>query len=329
MNQTPIFTLPTYLRAGIFAPFALALMLACGSDIDAPSDPTTTTSGGGGATSGTSANGGEGGSGGSVGTGGDGGEGLCTIPANATVGLLKHTNDSFGGYTLLAPNGSTRSYLLDECGQVVHQWQHGSRPGQSTYLLENGDLLRAEKVGGMTFQAGGSGGRVVRYNWEGDTLWTFAYSTDTYRQHHDVELLPNGNVLLIAWEKKTAAEATAAGRDPSLLAQNELWPDHIIEVVPEGPADGKIVWRWNSWDHLIQDHDPNQANYGAPSEHPELIDINFASSGNADWLHINSIDYNAAHDQIILSAHNLNEVWIIDHSTTSSEAASHQGGNSG
>ena len=99
MNHFPTFTLATYQRAGILAPFAFALMLACGSGVDAPSDATTTASGGGGATSSTSANGGAGGSGGSVGTGGDGGENLCTIPENATVGLLKHTSGSFGGYT--------------------------------------------------------------------------------------------------------------------------------------------------------------------------------------------------------------------------------------
>ena len=34
-------------------------------------------------------------------------------------------------------------------------------------------------------------------------------------------------------------------------------------------------------------------------------------------------------DQIVLSNHNLSEIWIIDHSTTTLEAASHSGGNSG
>ena len=48
-----------------------------------------------------------------------------------------------------------------------------------------------------------------------------------------------------------------------------------------------------------------------------------------DWMHTNSVAYNADLDQIMLSIHGFNEVWIIDHSTTSDEAASHQGGRCG
>ena len=67
-------------------------------------------------------------------------------------------------------------------------------------------------------------------------------------------------------------------------------------------------------------------------DHPELIDINFGeteTSTLADWLHTNSIDYNEEFDQILLSVHNFNEIWVIDHSTTTEEAAKHIGGNSG
>jgi hypothetical protein len=46
----------------------------------------------------------------------------------------------------------------------------------------------------------------------------------------------------------------------------------------------------------------------------------------ADWLHTNSIDYQAELDLILLSTPNLDEIWVIDHSTTSAEAASHSGG---
>ena len=82
------------------------------------------------------------------------------------------------------------------------------------------------------------------------------------------------------------------------------------------------------WDHLIQDFDPSKANYGDVEDHPELVDINFGSY-SSDWLHSNSIDYNEEFDQILLSVHNFHEIWIIDHSTTTEEAAGHTGGNSG
>ena len=44
---------------------------------------------------------------------------------------------------------------------------------------------------------------------------------------------------------------------------------------------------------------------------------------------MNSVDYNAALDQIVVSVHEFSEIWIIDHSTTTAEAAGHTGGRSG
>jgi len=60
-----------------------------------------------------------------------------------------------------------------------------------------------------------------------------------------------------------------------------------------------------------------------------LIDLNYTTSASPDWLHSNSVDYNADLDQIILSVRNYSELWVIDHSTTTAEAAGHTGGNSG
>ena len=50
---------------------------------------------------------------------------------------------------------------------------------------------------------------------------------------------------------------------------------------------------------------------------------------NPDWTHVNSVDYNAALDQIVVSVHEFSEIWIIDHSTTTALAAGHTGGRSG
>lgn len=46
-------------------------------------------------------------------------------------------------------------------------------------------------------------------------------------------------------------------------------------------------------------------------------------------MHFNAVDYNSTLDQLIISCPTLNEVWIIDHSTTSAEVSGHTGGISG
>lgn len=49
----------------------------------------------------------------------------------------------------------------------------------------------------------------------------------------------------------------------------------------------------------------------------------------ADFLHTNSIAYNPVLDQIALSVSRFNELWVIDHGTTTAEAAGHSGGRAG
>jgi hypothetical protein len=176
---------------------------------------------------------------------------------------------------------------------------------------------------------GGPGGRVHQFDWDGNLLWDFLYSTEDHRLHHDIERLDNGNILMIAWERKTKEEAITAGRDTSLITDDELWQERIIEVEPAGFADANVIWEWEVWDHLVQDYDSTKANYGEVPKHPELIDLNYVFDGRADWLHMNAIDYNPKLDQIIASTPFLNEIWVIDHSTTTEEASGHTGGNGG
>jgi len=130
-------------------------------------------------------------------------------------------------------------------------------------------------------------------------------------------------------ETKTRAEAIAAGRNPDYVSNTGFIPDHIIEVQPTGPTSGDIVWEWHVWDHLIQDYDSSKANYGVVADHPELVDINYRTSSIGDWMHTNSIDYHEEFDQILLSVCYFDEIWVIDHSTTTAEAASHSGGRNG
>ncbi len=250
------------------------------------------------------------------------------LPAVATPDAMAPPRRSLDleGQILFAPMDSTITYLIDRSGAVNHTWASSAVPGAGVRWLGDGTILRTYKTDLWTF--GGTGGGVQKILWDGTVVWDYTYSSSTHVSHHDVRMLPNGDILLLAWEKKTPAEAIAAGRNPAHVPPNGVCPEHIIEVKPTGPMSGTIVWQWHVWDHLIQDYSASLPHYGAISDHPELIDINYGSM-DTDWLHCNSLDYNEQFDQILISCPYFNEVWVIDHSTTTAQAAGHTGGRYG
>jgi len=252
-----------------------------------------------------------------------------------TVGLVDIEADRAEGYMLVYPDQQGTLFLLNSCGELVHSWvDETSVPGNGARLISNGSIMRTyvdEDGGNPFFTAGGTGEKVQIKDWDNTILWDHEISSLMECIHHDAEVLPNGNVLVIAWELKTMQEAWNAGRDTVGFGYSSLWPDKIMELQPVGVDQANVVWEWHAWDHLIQDVDPARMNYGVISEHPELVDINhlYTSNVNPDWLHTNSIDHNPELDQIMLSVPYFNEIWVIDHSTTSAEASGHSGGNSG
>ncbi len=253
---------------------------------------------------------------------------FTTLAQQRTVGLfLNDTTLAFRGYTLFAPITYGTTYLINNDGLSIKSWTSNYNPGLAAYFLESGNLLRACRLQGQSFAGGGAGGRIEMHNWDGSLVWQYEYANAQHLQHHDMKMLPNGNVVMIAWEAKTSAQAIAAGRNPTLTPANGLWPDHLIEVNP----GGTIVWEWHVWDHLVQDFDAAKPNYGAVANHPELIKLNYVQGTPVrDWNHINAIDYNTRFDQLLVSVHNnFSEIWVIDHSTTTAEAAGHTGGRYG
>jgi len=244
---------------------------------------------------------------------------LLSIPASA---------QKWGYATLIARLNANYVQLVDTNSVVVKQWNNlPGNTGYSAYLTEGGDLWRTAVVPGNSFQTAAAHGRIQKIAWDGTILFDYTYSTANHCLHHDISPMPNGNVLVFAYVRKTAAEVQAAGA----TINQERWTERILELQPTGLNTANIVWEWNLWDHLVQNLYPNRNNY-QPSilANPGRLNINYNNSGNnRDWIHMNSIDYNAELDQIVVSSRYMYEVWVIDHSTTTAEAATSSGGNSG
>lgn len=249
-----------------------------------------------------------------------------------TVGLVQQdTGTTENGYILFAPLSDSVTYLMDKCGRKVHTWKTSYAPGASVYLLPDGNLLRPGRYFNAVFASspGGMGGMIQKIDWDGNVVWSYLISDSVHQQHHDVKGLPNGNVLVISWERKTIAQATAAGRNP-IHNNKSVWSETVFELQPVGTNQANIVWEWHVWDHLVQDFDNTKANFGVVKESPEKIDLNYTPKDTTeDWMHFNSIDYNPYFDQVVVNSPNFNEFYVIDHSTTTAEAATGTGGKSG
>ena len=261
-----------------------------------------------------------------------------------TVGLFVNAPGVQDGYTLFNATLNPTTHLIDNNGQEVHAWT-GTGGATSVYLQDNGSILRNTILAPpqRAFGSNGSTGKIEIIDWNNTPVWSYTLANAKYQLHHDSILLPNGNILAIAWERLSRAEAIALGRDPAKLnpaTNSELWPESILEIKPDlvTGSGGSIVWEWHMKDHLVQSYDAGKANYVKAQDivkYPQRINLNFVPSGTgadtniADWAHFNAIAYNAKTDQILVSSREFSEVWMIDHSTTTAQAAGKTGGKSG
>ncbi|MEN0003869.1 MAG: aryl-sulfate sulfotransferase, partial [Bacteroidota bacterium] len=236
---------------------------------------------------------------------------LCSFRSSAQTGIQLNTSEALESYTLIENNIGT--YLIDNCGEVVNYWDTPTTDLHPK-LLPNGDLLY------ITF------GAIEVVDWNG------LYVKGLYHGDPDLELvyevipLENGNYLSLGRRDFSIEQFEAIGYNYG--SGNPSSPTVVDVVVELDGQTGDIVWEWNISDHVIQERDANAPNYGSISSSPELLDLDAIEI--FDWTFyesfmINGMDYNPDLDQIALSVRKISEVIIIDHSTTTEEAAGHTG----
>ena len=93
-------------------------------------------------------------------------------------GVVASTKGHAKGYKLFAQIASDMFYLIDEKGQVVHTWKckYGTGPA---YLMDNGHIFTTGRdPNSVVFAGGGQGGYLLEYDWNGNLLWEYKYSSD-------------------------------------------------------------------------------------------------------------------------------------------------------
>jgi hypothetical protein len=231
----------------------------------------------------------------------------------------------WNGLTYYSNMGTTSGYLMDTSSVNVKTYTFTGGTSYSTHFMPGGNFFRSVQVPGNPLTGGGMSGRMQKLDYNGNILWDYSYYSSTYSTHHDHCVLPNGNVLVICYDVRNSTDLANAGCTSTLTS---IRSEKIMEWQPVGTNSVNVVWEWKLWDHTVQNLNSSLSNY-QPSivDHPELMNINYKTTN--DWWHMNGIDYNPLLDQIAISSHNMNEWYIIDHSTSTAEAASHSGGVAG
>ena len=233
------------------------------------------------------------------------------------AGVIHYDQGAAEKYWLLNPLSSDKTYLLNNCGEIINEWQSIYDRTLTNHLDSDGSLWRSGGIASSTFLAGGISGAIEKFDWQGNLLWTFKLANDSLHIHHDFEVLPNGHFLVVAWELVNSDDLIGFGREMPPNGFQYFYSEQILEINPDNNFE--VVWTWRALDHYVQDKDSLLLNYGTPATNPSKLDINlndFDVSNYLDWLHINSIDYNEEEDLIVASCHGIDEIIILDHSTT-------------
>ena len=192
----------------------------------------------------------------------------------------------FQGYTLFTVTGGSPNQmefstkLIDNDFNIINEWNSGFSPASMAYLLPDSTLLYPCRKENPSIEVGATGGRIIKYDWEGNILWD--WTSEDYDLHHDIEPLPNGNILLIGIEP--ISQGVSA--------------DVILEIRPFGTDNAEILWEWHVWDHR-------------GSNNPYKFDENVPYD-KEDWNHFNSIHLNNNGDRIYLSSRKWSEFYVIE-----------------
>ncbi len=224
---------------------------------------------------------------------------------------------AYEGYTMFTPMLGRNTYLIDMNGEVINTWPipaswRDPEIRESARLLEDGTLVRMKTIGD-----GSMPGTYQLVDWDGTIIWEHEHDREDLSGHHDYRIIWNPKLqqrtLMYTATRVTSHEdVMALGADPALREDYASRPDGLVEV----DMDGNIVWEWNISDHVVQDVNPELPGYGAVSDHPGKLDLNFGPGVNGNWIHSNAFDYNEDLDHVVINNSRMSEFYVIDHGAT-------------
>ncbi len=168
-----------------------------------------------------------------------------------------------------------------------------------------------------------------------------------HSEHHDFKKIFNKRlgketIMFVNMKYLPTAEVLKLGVNTT-RTQRPTYPTAVaMDCISEVDIQTKqLVWEWCFQDHLIQNFDPAAQNYAADIANQSYggdveeafyrrLDVNVRTNQgtvgpHSDWTHINSMDYNADRDEVVLNSRQHSEFFVVDHNTTIAEAKGKKG----
>ncbi|MEE2776119.1 MAG: aryl-sulfate sulfotransferase, partial [Acidobacteriota bacterium] len=181
--------------------------------------------------------------------------------------------------------------LLDSAGTPVWYYLGDSRVSDFEQLANGNLLLITQDF------------RLVEIDWLGNTQRTWvaarrpqgpaadAIGVDALTFHHDVEELPNGNLMVLGSEIREIDDYYTSETDPDAPRRRQrVVGDVILEIERD---TGSVVWSWHAFDHL----DPFRIGYESFSGYWERRGF----PNTVDWSHANTLLHDPTDDSLIVN----------------------------
>ncbi|HEV2464026.1 MAG TPA: aryl-sulfate sulfotransferase [Acidobacteriaceae bacterium] len=232
------------------------------------------------------------------------------VTTTTASGMTPQSGIEMVNASSIAPNNKTTTtylgaYALDLSGNLIWGYQPPDLPSKYTIiqplkLLPNGNLLMVLSFAsqyvlpgqGVTLTPGEESVDLIReIDLAGDPvaqitldqlnakLANAGYSNMTLTDlHHDVTMLPNGHIILIANMLKSYSNLTGISGSTNVLG------DVLVDLDP----NFNVSWVWSTFDHL---------------------DVNHHPIGFPDWTHTNAVFYSPVDGDLLISMRH--QDWII------------------
>jgi hypothetical protein len=215
------------------------------------------------------------------------------VPADFPTWAVQRTGNPEVKWIAFAPNvsltppaGAPYSVITDSYGVPV--WWRRADVGVpvDTTVLPDGTVTWGQ-LGGAFSQA-----MFTRVGLDGTPLGTLT-TVGVGADEHDIQQLPNGNYLMVAYVPRSHVDLTAIG-GPS---DANVLDGEVQEITPAG----KLVWSWRTNDHIGV---KETAAVGI-----DVTKVKAADDNTFDLVHVNSVALDG--DSVLISARHVDAVYRV------------------